>query len=76
MPRLPRLNAKDMISVLQRAGFYIHHQKGSDMHLRHPHKSHIHVTVPYHTRFDLPPSVVKSILKQSEIALADFIKFL
>ena len=76
MPELPRLNVKDVISALQRAGFYIHHQKGSHVHLRHADKPRLRVTIPYHTHFDLPLFVIKNILKQSEVALADFIKLL
>jgi len=68
------MNAKEIIQALTRAGFYIHHQKGSHVQLRHEEKLHLRVTVPYHVRFDLPPSVVRSILHQAEITPVEFLK--
>jgi len=76
MEKLPSLSSKKMVKVLLKASFYIHSQKGSHIHLRHSDKPHLKVTVPYHTRFDLPPSVVNSILKQAEISRKEFLKLL
>ena len=76
MAKLPALKPKKILKALLRAGFYIHHQKGSHIQLRHHQKLHLRVTIPYHDRFDLPPSVVKSILKQAEISKEEFLKLL
>ncbi len=76
MPKLPALKPREVIKALERAGFYLHHQKGSHIHLRHPQKKHLRVTIPYHGRFDLPPSVISSILNQAELSKEDFLKFL
>jgi predicted RNA binding protein YcfA (HicA-like mRNA interferase family) len=76
MPKLPRLYPKEILAVLLRLDFYVHHQVGSHAQLRHRHKTHLRVTVPRHDRFELPPFVVNSILKQAEIARADFVKLL
>ena len=73
---MPTLNGKDAVKVLLRANFFIHHQKGSHVHLRHKTKTGLRVTIPCHAHFDLPPSVIKSILKQSELSLGDFLKIL
>lgn len=73
---LPSLSAKKMVTALLRAGFYIYHQKGSHIQLRHHTKQHLRVTVPYRTRFDLPPSVVLSILIQAELSREEFLKHL
>ena len=35
MPKLPRISAKKVLRALLRAGFYIHHQTGSHVNLRH-----------------------------------------
>ncbi len=76
MSKLPALKPKQVLKVLLRAGFYIHHQRGSHVQLRHPLKTHLRVTIPYHTKFDLPPSVIHSILKQAEISREEFLKLL
>jgi len=65
-----------MVKALLRADFYVHHQKGSHIHLRHKTNSYLRVTIPYHSRFDLPPSVVKSIIKQADLSLEDFLNLL
>ena len=74
--KLPALKAKELLQVLLRAGFYIHHQKGSHIHLRHPQKKHLRVTIPYHRHFDIPVSIINSILKQAEISREEFLKLL
>lgn len=75
MPRLPRVNPRKVLLVLKRAGFYIHHQTGAHINLRHPQKSHLHVVVPYHNR-DLAPKTLKSIIVQTELTIEDFLKLL
>lgn len=74
--KLPALNPKKVITILLRAGFYIYHQKGGHVQLRHNIKIHLRVTVSYHTRFDLPPSVINSILQQAEISKEEFLNLL
>ena len=70
------MSARKIIQALKRADFYIHHQKGSHVHLRNHKKLHLRVTIPYHTRFDLPPFVISSVLKQTELSPAEFLKLL
>jgi predicted RNA binding protein YcfA (HicA-like mRNA interferase family) len=72
-PRLPVLKPREVLSALLRAGFIIHHQAGSHAQLRHPAKTHLRVTVPRHDRFDLPLSVLKSILRQAEMTVEEFL---
>ena len=76
MPKLPRMNGKEMVKALTRAGFFVHHQTGSHVHLRHTQVLHLRVTIPCHTSFNLPLFVIKSILKQAELPLRDFLKLL
>lgn len=54
----------------------MHHQTGSHIQLRHQKKTHLRVTVPFHSNFDLPPSLISSILKQAEISRKELAKFL
>lgn len=76
MSKLPPMRPKQAIQVLLRAGFFIHNQIGSHVHLRHPIKNYLKVTVPRHDRFNLPTYVVISILKQAELSKDEFIRLL
>ena len=73
---LPVLKPKEVLKALQRAGFYIHHQTGSHVQLRHSTKTQVRVTVPRHDRFDLPRPVIKSILRQADLTIEEFLKLL
>lgn len=75
-PRLPVLKPKEVLRTLTKAGFAVHHQTGSHAQLRHPQKPHLRVTVPRHDRFDLPLSVLKSILRQAELTIEEFLEYL
>lgn len=54
----------------------IHHQTGSHAQLQHPEKPHLRVTVPRHDRFDLPRGVLRSILRQTEMTVEEFLELL
>ena len=58
-----------------RADFYVHHQTGSHMNLRHHEKSHLHVVVPQHSG-DLAPKTLKSIIIQAEMTVEEFVALL
>lgn len=73
---LPILKPREVLRALQRAGFVTRHQTGSHVQPRHPEKSHLRVTVPRHDRFDLPRPVLRSILRQAEIEVEEFLKLL
>jgi predicted RNA binding protein YcfA (HicA-like mRNA interferase family) len=75
MPKLPRANSKKVLAALERAGFYIHHQTGSHVNLRHPIKHHLHVVIPRHNR-DLSPKTLKSIIVQAELTTEEFVNLL
>lgn len=68
MPKLPRIGSRKLIAALLKAGFYVHHQTGSHVNLRHHTKSHLHVVVPFHSK-DLAPKTLKSIIAQAEITI-------
>jgi predicted RNA binding protein YcfA (HicA-like mRNA interferase family) len=75
-PKLPALKPKQVVAALLRAGFYVHHQRGSHARLLHPGRPELRVTVPIHNR-DIPPSFLKHrILKQAGLSEADFLKLL
>ena len=73
MSKMPALKPKKVLHALLRVGFYVYHQKGSHAQLRHPVKPHLRVTIPVHNRFDLPPQVVASIVRQAEMTREEFL---
>lgn len=68
--RLPPLKPKEVIKILEKAGFVFARQKGSH---RIYIKGAIGVVVPYHNR-DLKKGTLKSIISQSGLSLKDFLK--
>ncbi len=73
---VPVLRPREVLRALLSTGFVIHHQTGSHVQLRHPDKPHLRVTVPRHDRFDLPRSVLRSILRQAELSVEKFLELL
>ena len=65
MPRLPRLTAKQIISILEKRGFKLARQSGSHKIYRNPKGKR--TTVPFHDSKILHPKVLASILKDTEI---------
>jgi predicted RNA binding protein YcfA (HicA-like mRNA interferase family) len=74
-PRLPVLKAKEIIRALQRAGFFIHHTVGSHAQLKHHEKPNLRVTVPQHSG-DVPPAILRSILRQAGLSIEEFLDLL
>jgi len=66
MPKLQRFTAKKILLILQKTGFYVHHQKGSHINLRHRIKTYLRVVIPFHNRV-LAPKTIKSIIVQAEL---------
>jgi predicted RNA binding protein YcfA (HicA-like mRNA interferase family) len=68
--RLPALKPKDILRLLEREGFFVHHISGSHYVLKHPHKMHLRVTLPWHGR-DLG-----SIIRQAGYTDSEFLGLL
>jgi predicted RNA binding protein YcfA (HicA-like mRNA interferase family) len=64
-----------VVRALQKAGFYIHETTGSHVQLKHLTKPG-RVTVPNHQGFDLPKSIVKSIIRQAGLTNEEFLNLL
>lgn len=73
MRRLPVLKPKEVLKVLERVGFYIHHQKGSHITLKHFSDPNKRVTIPYHRR-DLQKATLRSIIRQAGLNLEKFLE--
>ena len=75
MTGLPVVSPRQLIRALERAGFFVHHIRGSHYYLRHPDKPGILVTVPYHGR-DLKRGTLRSILRQAGIRVEELVDLL
>jgi predicted RNA binding protein YcfA (HicA-like mRNA interferase family) len=73
--RLPSLRPRQVFRALQRAGFFIHHTTSGHYVLKHPDKSALRVTIPYHNK-DLKRRTLESIIGQAGMPVAEFLGFL
>ena len=74
--RIPRLTGKQMEKAILRAGWYLHHSRGSHFYYRHPEHPGRQITLPIHAGEIIPRKTLKSILEQADLTLAEFTKFL
>jgi predicted RNA binding protein YcfA (HicA-like mRNA interferase family) len=72
---LPAIRPKQLIRMLERAGFIVNRVTGSHYILKHPAKPNLRVTVPYHNR-DLKRGTLQSIVKQAGLTNDEFWKLL
>jgi len=66
MTRLPRVQGKEIIRALQRAGFTIDRTRGSHVFLKHPDGRA--TAVPVHSRETMGPGLLRSILRDVEMS--------
>jgi predicted RNA binding protein YcfA (HicA-like mRNA interferase family) len=66
-PRLPRLTARQIVSVLEKVGFFLARQSGS--HMIYKNAAGKRVTVPFHASKTLHPKVLKSILRDADLTV-------
>jgi len=69
MAKLPRLTARQIITVLERAGFSLTRQSGS--HMIYKNATGKRATVPFHASKILHPKVLKSIMRDADLSLED-----
>ncbi|MFQ5641180.1 MAG: type II toxin-antitoxin system HicA family toxin [bacterium] len=74
-PALPTVTPKKVIRALERGGFVFKRQTGSHRFYIHPDRPTRIVTIPYHNK-DLKKGTFKSILRQAELSVVEFIKLL
>ncbi len=73
--RLPALKSKDVLRLLQREGFVVHHVSGSHYVLKHSRKTNLRVTLPWHGR-DLKRGTLGSIIQQAGYTVSEFLDLL
>ena len=72
MTALPVVSGRECIKALQRAGFYISHQKGSHVTMRRDEPKG-KVVVMHKT---LKTGTLRSIIKQAGLTVEEFVRFL
>jgi predicted RNA binding protein YcfA (HicA-like mRNA interferase family) len=72
MPPLPIVSARQLISVLQTAGFEVVRQRGSHIRLKHPDGRA--VTVPMHANRDIGRGLLRKILRDADISREEFVE--
>jgi len=73
--RLPALKAREVIRVFERLGFRLHHSTGSHRIYKDSTTGR-RVVIPFHGNRDLNVNVLRSILKQANLAENEFVKLL
>jgi len=74
MPKLPVLKAKELVLVLNKMGFYKHHQVGSHAQFKHPDGRRI--TISIHPGKDIPTGTLRGILLDLKISTKEFVRVL
>ena len=74
MTRLPRVSGKEVVRALERAGFEVQRVRGSHTFLKHPDGRV--TSVPVHSRETIGPGLLRSILRDGEMDIEVFRKFL
>jgi predicted RNA binding protein YcfA (HicA-like mRNA interferase family) len=67
MAKLPRLNARQVVAALEKAGFSLVRQSGSHMIYKNPAGKR--VTVPFHDPTILHPKLLKTIMRDADISV-------
>ena len=70
--KLPRVSASDAIRALEKAGFFLARQSGS--HRIYKNAEGRRVTVPYHSGKELHPKILKSILRDADMTVEEFLE--
>ncbi len=71
MTKLPALKPREVIGILQRAGFEIDHTTGSHYIMRHQARPG-RIVVPYH-HADIKVGLLRAIIKQSDLTQEEFL---
>ena len=72
MTRLPRLKGKELIRILERAGFRVARSKGSHTFLKHPGGRA--TVVPVHAGETLGSGLLRAILRDVEMSVDDLVE--
>ena len=71
MTRLPRLTGKELLRILERAGFRVARTKGSHKFLKHTDGRA--TAIPVHSGETIGPGLLRAILRDVEMTVDDLI---
>jgi predicted RNA binding protein YcfA (HicA-like mRNA interferase family) len=74
-PHFPVVKANVCLKALEKAGFYVAHQRGSHARLINLQNPKLRVTIPIHNK-DIPQGTLRSILRQAGLQIEEFHKLL
>ena len=69
--KLPRVDCRQLVRALKRAGFEEQRQRGSHQHLRRASDGK-RVTVPVHQGRTVPIGTLRAILRDADISVDEF----
>lgn len=69
--KLPRITASKLVKVLEKWGFVLVRQSGS--HRIYKNKEGRRVTVPFHSKKEIHPKVLRNILADSDMTAEDLL---
>jgi len=72
--RLPRANVSQVIKAIEKLGFVLVRQSGS--HMIFKNNDGTRITVPYHSKQNLHPRIIKSIINDCKLSVEEFTKLL
>ncbi|TFH49212.1 MAG: type II toxin-antitoxin system HicA family toxin [Methanothrix sp.] len=72
--KLPRVSASETIRARELAGFFLARQSGS--HRIYKNAEGRRATVPYHSGKELHPKLLKSILRDADLTVEEFLEFM
>lgn len=75
-PKLPRITGAEVIRALRRTGWYPERQKGSHIHMRHPDRLGMRVTVAVHAGETIKLATLRTILDQAGLSADEFVELL
>jgi predicted RNA binding protein YcfA (HicA-like mRNA interferase family) len=75
-PRLPQLNAREVILALERPNFFVERSSGSDHLLVHRTDPRRRATVAFHGSRDIPRGTLRNILRQAQLSIEEFLALL
>ena len=71
--KLPLLDAKELIKILNKMGFEVIRQRGSHIYMKH--KDGRCTVVPLHSGRDIGGGLLKRILNEIDASREEFLKF-
>ncbi len=76
MTNLPAVGGEKVVKALTKAGFVVHHLKGSHVTMKHPTDPARRVVVPVHKGKDLGKGLLLSLIKDSGLTIEKFLELL